>query len=102
MRLLCCTLQACLPAQLQLPLIGLHVRYALLHNHVKSVLACGHELPYDATVRSLEAAMRQLHNQLLEQGWAAWPGDGSSQRTGTPAMLPERNTAGGLTSYGFL
>jgi hypothetical protein len=78
------------------------VRYALLHNHVKSVLACGHELPYDATVRGLEAAMRQLHNQLLEQGWAARPENGSTQRTSAPAMLPERDTAGGLTSYGFL
>jgi hypothetical protein len=93
--------QAGLPAQLQLPLIGLHVRYALLHNHVKSVLACGHKLPYDATVRGLEAAMRQLHDQLLDQGWAAWAGDGSSKRTGAPAVLPERDAAGGLTPPSF-
>uniref|UniRef100_A0A383V8Q0 Uncharacterized protein n=1 Tax=Tetradesmus obliquus TaxID=3088 RepID=A0A383V8Q0_TETOB len=89
-------LQAGLPQQLQLPLIGLHVRYSLLHSHVKSLLTCGHELVYDAATRGLEAAVRQLHDQLLQQGWAALPVEGSKERLGTGAVLPERGAAGNL------
>jgi hypothetical protein len=92
----CRLLQAGLPQQLQLPLIGLHVRYSLLHSHVKSLLSCGHELAYDTAVRQLEAAMRKLHEQLLQQGWATSPAEGSSERLGAAAVLPERDAAGGL------
>ncbi|WIA31465.1 hypothetical protein OEZ86_002359 [Tetradesmus obliquus] len=89
-------LQAGLPQQLQLPLIGLHVRYSLLHSHVRSLLTCGHELLYNAATRGLEAAVRQLHDQLLQQGWAALPVEGSKERSGAAAVLPERDAAGNL------
>ncbi|WIA11378.1 hypothetical protein OEZ85_011499 [Tetradesmus obliquus] len=89
-------LQAGLPQQLQLPLIGLHVRYSLLHSHVKSLLTCGHDPVYDAATRGLEAAVRQLHDQLLQQGWAALSVEGSKERSGAAAVLPERDAAGNL------
>lgn len=93
-----CVTQAGLPQQLQLPLIGLHVRYSLLHSHVRSLLTCGHELLYNAATRGLEAAVRQLHDQLLQQGWAALPVEGSKERSGAAAVLPERDAAGGCAS----
>jgi hypothetical protein len=91
-----CISHAGLPEQLRLPLIGLHVRYALLYSHVKSLLTCGHELLYDAPTRELEAAMRQLHDQLLQQGRVVLPAAGSSGRSGAAAVLPERDAAGGF------
>lgn len=74
-----------------------------MHSHIDSLLACGHELNYDTTVRELEKALRKLNDELLRQGWAVMPSSSTAaaalavhpgQRLGKAGALPCRDAAG--------